>query len=139
MPGKEKHFHVSRMLQCCCKFMKMLFCELFLTLAQWQTTPGIHCNGLREKVADPTQEAGWGVRILILITNASFSHLFLLKTSGLGAESMGPSMIFTILLLTSYDKQHHLVPQVPRLTCFPAFHLCCVFEPGLKAATLKPY
>lgn len=73
-------------------------------------TPRIHCNGLRNRSADPTQEAVWGVRTLILITSASFSHLFLLKALGLGVESMGPSMIFAILLLTSYDKQHHLFP-----------------------------
>lgn len=109
MAGNEKHFCDSRMLQCCRKFMKMLFCELFLTLAQWQTTPRLHCNGLPDRSADPTQEAGWGVRTFILITSATFSHLFLLKASGLSAESMGPSMI-TILVLTSYDKQHHLFP-----------------------------
>lgn len=94
--------------------------------------PGIHCNGLRGRSADPTQEAGWGVRTLMLITSASFSHLFLLKALGLGSESMGPSMIITILLLTSYDKQHHLFPRFPDSPVFQAFILAVPLNQALR-------
>lgn len=137
LPGNEKHFCVSWMLQCCRKFMKMLFCELFLTRARWQSTPGIHCNGLRDKSVDPTQETGWAVRTLILITSASFSHLFFAEGLRSRCWKHGTINDLHYFAFNKLWQTTPSVPQDPRLTCFPGFHLCCAFEPDLKAATLK--
>lgn len=131
--GGEKHFHVSRMLQWCRKFMKMLFCELFLTLARWRTTPRIHCNGLWDRSADPSQEAGRGVR-----THCDYECLLLSLVFAEGLRSRcwkrGTINDLHHFAFNKLRQTTSSVPQVPRLTRFPGFHLCCAFEPGLKAA-----
>lgn len=57
--------------------------QAVLTLAWWQTAPGIHRNGLQDGSTDPRYishyprgEEDGCVRTLILITSASFPHLF---------------------------------------------------------------
>lgn len=126
--------------QWCRKFMKMLFCERFWPQCDGKTPgghlvmdcmirPQTHATSVTTREGERRR---WRSRTLILIMSASFS-LVLSKAWGLSWESVGPSVIFNSLFLTSDDKQH----APPQLLQSPGFYLCWAFEPGLKAAALK--
>lgn len=138
MSGDEKHFYVSRMLQCCCKFMKMLFCKLFLTPAWWQTTPRTRSNRLWDRSADPTQEAN-----RMGSEDSHFDYecliLSLVFAEGLRSQCWKHGTINDLhhFSFNQLWQTTSSVPQPSRLTYFPGFYLYCAFELGLKAATLK--
>lgn len=138
MPGDEKHFYVSRMLQCCCKFMKMLFRKLFLTPAWWQTTPRTRSIRLWDRSADPTQEAN-----RMGSEDSHFDYecliLSLVFAEGLRSQCWKHETINDLhhFAFNQLWQTTSSVPQPSRLTYFPSFYLYCAFELRLKAATLK--
>lgn len=91
-----------------------------LTLTWWRHTLRIPRNGLQDMTTDPHNISHYprgkqngGAKTIILIRAVSLTCF--VQGLGSSSQSMGPSVIFSSLFLTSYDKQHHLL-SIPLLS-----------------------
>lgn len=137
-PELKSHFQVTRTLQWCHKFMKMLSCEL-----RWPRRDGklpwgyvvMDCRRAQAHAISAAREGNkmglW--RLSLWLRTPRSCTCFV---QGLGSElwSGGPSMIFTSLFLTSYDKQHHPAP----LLCSPILWTF-IFALPLNQALRQPH